>query len=312
MRRTPRILAAAFAALALTVGLGGCGSASPTSPATATGATADTFPITVGPLTLTERPERIVVLSPSLTETVYAVDAGPQVVAVDQLSNHPADVPKTDLSAFKPNAEAVAKYEPDLVLLSNDIDNVVSQLRILNIPTMLLPYAKNLDEAYQQILDVGTLTGHSVAAKALVERMRTEIGDLVAELPRRDRNLTYYYELDATAFYSVTSNTFVGSLFAMTALVNIADPAGKDGNDFPQLSAEYIVKANPDLIFLANSKCCGQSWDTVSKRPGWGEISAVRNRQVIALDDDIASRWGPRVVDLLRAVTRAVAEAPVG
>jgi iron complex transport system substrate-binding protein len=313
--RTPTILAAALAALTLAVGLGvgGCGGpAAPTSNATATGTPVDTFPVTVGPLTLTERPERIVVLSPSLTEMAYAVDAGAQVVAVDQLSNYPANVPKTDLSGFKPNAEAVAKYQPDLVLLSNDIDNVVSQLRVLNIPTMLLPYAKNLDETYQQILDVGTLTGHSAAAEALVERMRGDIAKLVAELPRRDRNLTYYYELDATAFYSVTSNTFVGSLFAMAALVNIADPAGKDGNDFPQLSAEYIVKANPDLIFLANSKCCGQSWDTVSKRPGWAEISAVKNRQVIALDDDIASRWGPRVVDLLRAITKAVAEAPVG
>jgi iron complex transport system substrate-binding protein len=311
--KTPRTLAAALAALALAVGLAGCGgSAPPTSNATATGTAADTFPVTVGPLTLTERPDRIVVLTPSLTETVFAVDAGPQVVAVDELSNYPANAPRTDLSGFKPNAEAIAKYQPDLVLLANDMDNVVSQLRTLNIPTLLLPYAKTLDEAYQQIVDVGTLTGHSAAAQALVERMKADIDKLIAELPRRDRNLTYYYELDATSFYSVTSNTFVGSLFTKASLVNIADPAGKDGNDFPQLSAEYIVKANPDLIFLANTKCCGQSYDTVSKRPGWAEISAVRNRQVIALDDDIASRWGPRLVDLLRAITKAVAEAPVG
>jgi iron complex transport system substrate-binding protein len=318
MRRTPkpprtaRILAAAFAALALVVGLAGCGgSASPTAPATTAGASADTFPVTVGPLTLTERPARIVVLSPSLTETVYAVEAGSQVVAVDKLSNFPAGAPVTELDAYKPNAEAVAKYEPDLVLLANDIDNILSQLRTLNIPAMLLPAAKNLDETYQQILDVGKLTGHSAAGEALVERMKADLDKLVAALPRRDRNLTYYYELDPT-FYSLTSNTFVGSLFAKASMVNIADPAGKDGNDYPQLSAEYIVKANPDLIFLADTKCCGQSLATVSQRPGWSEIAAVVNQQVIALDDDIASRWGPRVVDLLDAITKAAAQAPVG
>jgi iron complex transport system substrate-binding protein len=309
MRRTPRILTATL--VALTLAVAGCGS-TPSATPTPTGSPGDTFPVTVGGLTLSERPDRIVVLSPSITETVFAVDAGPQVVAVDGLSNYPTNVPKTDLSTFKPNAEAIAKHQPDLVLLSNDIDNVVAQLRTLNIPTMLLPYAKTLDEAYQQIRDVGKLTGHTAAADALAERMVSDINKLIAELPRRDRNLTYYYELDATSYFSVTSNTFVGSLFTKAALVNIADPAGKDGNDFPQLSAEYIIKANPDLIFLANSKCCGQSWDTVSKRPGWGEISAVRNRQVIALDDDVASRWGPRIVDLLRAIIKAAAEAPVG
>jgi iron complex transport system substrate-binding protein len=312
--RTPRLLVAASAALALVVGLGlvACGgSASPTSNATATGTPTDTFPVTVGPLTLAKRPERVVVLSPSLTETVFAVDAGPQVVAVDQLSNFPADAPKTDLDAYKPNAEAVAKQQPDLVLLANDIDNILSQLRTLNIPAMLLPAAKNLDETYQQILDVAKLTGHSAAGQALVERMKADLDKLVAALPRRDRNLTYYYELDPT-FYSVTSNTFVGSLFTKASMVNIADPAGKDGNDYPQLSAEYIVKANPDLIFLADTKCCGQSLATVSQRPGWSEIAAVKNQQVIALDDDIASRWGPRVVDLLDAITKAAAQAPVG
>jgi iron complex transport system substrate-binding protein len=309
MRRTPRIIAAALVALTFVVA--GCGSTPANPTPSASGTSADVFPVTVGPLTLTDRPDRIVVLSPALTEMVFAIEAGPQVVAVDDNSNYPATAPKTKLSAFKPNAEAVAKHQPDLVLLSNDIDNIVSQLRVLNIPTMLLPAAKTLDDTYQQINDIGKLTGHTAAAEALVVRMRADLDRLVAGLPQRDRNLTYYYELDPT-YFSVTSATFIGSLFSMAALVNIADPAGKDGNDYPQLSAEYIVKANPDLIFLADTKCCGQSYDTVAKRPGFAEINAVKNRQVIALDDDIASRWGPRVVDLLEAIIKAATQAPVG
>src|SRR5262249_19213198 len=113
-------------------------------------------------------------------------------------------------------------------------------------------------------------------------------------------------------YYSVTSKTFVGSLFSMLGLKNIADPSGTADTAYPQLSAEVIVKADPDLIFLADTKCCGQSAATVANRAGWSGCSAVRNGRVIALDDDIASRWGPRVVDLLRAITEAVAQARTG
>jgi iron complex transport system substrate-binding protein len=307
MRRTPSVLVAALA-----LAVAGCtSSGSPQATTSPTASSADTFPVTVGGLTVSQRPSRIVVLSPTLTEMVYAVDAGAQVVAVDELSNYPTTTPKTTLSGFKPNAEAIAKYTPDLVLLSNDQDNIVSQLRTLNIPTLLLEYAKNIDDTYSEIGDIGKVTGHTAAAQALVEKMKSDLDKLAAEVPHRDKTLSYYYELDPS-YYSATSNTFVGALFTRASLVNIADPAGKDGNDFPKLSAEYIVKANPDLVFLADTKCCGQSLDTVSKRAGWDAIGAVRNGQVITLDDDIASRWGPRVVDLLRVITQAVAAAPGG
>ena len=92
--------------------------------------------------------------------------------------------------------------------------------------------------------------------------------------------------------------------------MNLAD-AGNDTNAYPQLSAETIIKANPDLIFLADTKCCGQSATTVAARPGWDALTAVKNGGVIALDDDIASRWGPRVVDLQRIIVEAAAKAPV-
>jgi iron complex transport system substrate-binding protein len=261
--------------------------------------------VTVGNVTLTAQPTKIVSLSPTVTEMLFAVGAGDQVIAVDDNSNYPAEAPKSDLSGFKPNAEAIAAKDPDLVVLSNDLNNVVDSLSKLKIPVYVAPAAATLDDTYREITEIGALTGHPTEAADLVQRMKDDIAKLVKDVPARAKKLTYYYELDPT-FYTVTANTFIGSLFSMVGLENIATSGA--GGDYPQLSAEAIVNANPDMIFLADSKCCQQSAETVRARPGWSSITAVKQGQVYALDDDIASRWGPRVVDLIRAIVDAVAK----
>jgi iron complex transport system substrate-binding protein len=307
MRRIVTLAAAALAALSLVVGC-----ASPdTEPPAPVSPTGGAFPVTVGSVTLAEKPDRIVSLSPTLTEMLFAIGAGPQVVAVDDFSTYPPEAPRTKLSGHQPNAEAIAKHEPDLVVLSNDINGIVGQLTSLSIPTLLAPAADTLEDSYREITDLGTLTGQVDAAELVVLRMRDDIGKLMADAPDRAGPLKYYWELDAQ-HYSVTSRTFIGSLLAGLGLINIADDASKDSNAYPQLSAEFIVKAAPDLIFLADTKCCGQSAATVGKRAGWDKIPAVQNDLVVALDDDIASRWGPRVVDLLREIIKALGQAPVG
>jgi iron complex transport system substrate-binding protein len=103
----------------------------------------------------------------------------------------------------------------------------------------------------------------------------------------------------------VTSNTFIGSLYELFGLRNIADATEGD-TDYPQLSAEFIVSQDPDLIFLADTKCCGASAETVAARPGWDVLSAVKAGHVVELDDDIASRWGPRLVDYVAAIAAAL------
>lgn len=306
-RRTPRILAAVLTVAALA--LSGCAGDARDNNPTPTGSGDAAFPVTVGELTLDKRPERIVSLAPVATETLFAIGAGAQVVAVDEMSNYPPDAPRTTLSGYKPNAEAIAGYAPDLVVISNDMDNVSASLATLKIPVYLAPAAQTLDDVYAQIEDFGKLTGHADEAADLTRRMRDEIAKLIADVPERSKKLTYFYELDPT-LYTVTSKTFVGSLFALAGLENVADPSDTTGSGYPQLSVEALVKANPDLIFLADTKCCGQSPETVKARPGWADITAVRTGQIIVLDDDIASRWGPRVTDLVRAITEAVAKVP--
>ncbi|MFC7481593.1 ABC transporter substrate-binding protein [Luedemannella flava] len=303
-----RRAAATFAVAALAFGAAACADDKETPTGTPTSA-AVAYPVTVGTVTLDAQPQKIVSLSPTTTEMLFAIDAGKQVVAVDDQSNHPTGAPKTDLSGYQPNAEAIAAKNPDLVVLSNDTNNIVSQLTTLKIPVYVAPAAATIDDTYKQLTELGTLTGHPTEAAAEVQRMKDQIAKIITSVPKRATPLTYYYELDPT-FYSLTSKTFVGSLFAQLGLTNIADGADAKGTGYPQLTAEAIIKANPDLIFLADTKCCGQSPETVARRAGWADLTAVTKNQVVALDDDIASRWGPRVVDLLQTAADAVAKVP--
>ncbi|HKI29392.1 MAG TPA: ABC transporter substrate-binding protein [Actinomycetota bacterium] len=273
------------------------------------------FPVTVegtsGLVTIDERPERIVSLSPTATEDLFAIGAGEQVIAVDDQSNFPPEAPATELSGFEPNVEAIAGFEPDLVVFATDPGDLGSSLEGLGITALQLDAAPTLEVAYEQIEQLGLATGHADEARALVDDMRSEIDKLVNAADPAS-GTSFYYELDDT-FYSVTSKTFIGQLFELLGLQNIADEAGKGSGGYPQLSAEYILASNPELIFLADTKCCGQSLETVSRRPGWDELAAVTRGDVVPLDDDVASRWGPRVVDLLRQISAAAdpAEANV-
>jgi iron complex transport system substrate-binding protein len=293
----------AVAGLALT----GCGSGTSSSGSSASPGAS--YPVTVKTVTLAKQPTRIVSLSPTLTEDLFAVGAGTQVKAVDDQSDYPASAPKTKLSGFTPNAEAIAGYQPDLVVLSYDTNNVVAGLTKLKIPVYVANAATTLDQSYQQLADLGKLTGHAAKAADVVDGMKKDIAAAVKSVPKRAKPLTYYYELDPQ-LHSATSKTFIGALFGQLGLTNIADPADKDGSGYPQLSAEFTVKADPDLIFLADTKCCGQSDAVVAKRPGWSGLTAVKDHRVIALDDDVASRWGPRVVQLVQAAATAVKAVP--
>ncbi|HEU5242823.1 MAG TPA: ABC transporter substrate-binding protein [Gaiellaceae bacterium] len=251
----------------------------------------------------THRYHRIISLSPTVTEDLFAIGAGKQVVAVDNQSNYPKRAPRTTLSGYTPNVEAIAKYHPDLVVISYNPSNFASQLRQLGVKVVNEAAATSLKQAYAEILQLGRLTGRERGAKAVVRSMRSHLAAIVASVPKTRRHLRVYHELDPT-YYSVTSNTFVGSVYKLFGFRDIADAAGGTGDGYPQLSGEYIVAKDPQIIVLADTRCCGQSYATVAARPGWGTISAVRNHRVVLANDDVASRWGPRIVQFARTVAR--------
>jgi iron complex transport system substrate-binding protein len=267
------------------------------------------FPVTLtaanGKVTIPERPDRIISLSPTSTESLFAIGAGRQVVAVDDQSDYPPTAPKTKLSGYTPNAEAIAGYRPDLVVLSGNENNIIGALGKLGIPVLLHPAADDLEGAYRQIEQLGFATGHRREAGGLVTRLKTRIGALVKSTRVSPRPLFVYHELSPDG-YSATSKTFIGRVYGLFGLRNVADKADSAGSGYPQLSAEYLVAADPDLIVLADTVCCEQTADSVAARPGWDGIAAVRNGAVVEVDDSLASRWGPRIVEFVRAVALAL------
>jgi iron complex transport system substrate-binding protein len=249
------------------------------------------------------RPHRIVSLSPTATEDLFAIGAGKQVVAVDQDSNYPARAPRTSLSGYTPNVEAIAGYHPDLVVISYDPGGLKAKLQQLGIKVVNEPAATNLVQAYAEILQLGRITRHTIGANAVVRAMQRQLKAIVHSVPKSRRHLRVYHELDPT-YYSATSKTFIGSIYKLFGFRDIADAADTSGSGYPQLSAEYIVSADPQIIVLADTRCCSQTAATVAARPGWTTIAAVKNGRVVGVDDDVASRWGPRIVQFARRVAQ--------
>lgn len=321
LRPIVRAVSAATAAIAAVAVVAGCGSSSSTSGASATSSAGSTsaaasFPVTVtasnGKVTVKSAPKHIVSLSPTATEDLYAVGAGQQVVAVDQTSNYPAGVPVTSLSGLTPNIEAIVKYQPDLVVASQDSGGLVAGLTKLGVPVLIEPAAATLDAAYQQIDQLGQATGHAGQAAQTVSGMKSKIAAAVQQAGKSHADLSYYWEISANPYYSATSATFVGQIASLFGLKNIADKADKaaDGG-YPQLSQEYIVSAQPQLIFLSDNQAAdgGQTPAIVGARPGWSGIPAVKTKQIVGLNDDEASRWGPRLPELVAQIAQAVEKA---
>ncbi|MGY1751595.1 ABC transporter substrate-binding protein [Blastococcus sp. SYSU D01042] len=274
------------------------GSAAPSSEA------AD-FPVTLtadnGEVTIEEQPEAIVSMSPSATEMLFAIGAGDQVEAVDSNSNFPEGVPTTDLSSFTPNAEAIVGYAPDLVVLSDDINGIVDALEGLDVPVLLLGAAEELDDTYAQMELLGEATGHAEEAAEAAADVQDRIEAAVASVSTDVSGQRVYHELDP-GLYSADSSTFIGSIYTLFGLENIADGAPDPSGGYPQLSAEYVVEQAPDLIVLADTKCCGESAQTVAQRPAFGTVPAVVDGRIVEADDDVVSRWGPRVADFAEGV----------
>jgi iron complex transport system substrate-binding protein len=313
-RRSLYAAAAAIAALALVTGCAGTANTTANPSVTAT-ATSGAFPVTVHPtngaVTISAEPKHIVSLSPTATEDLFAIGAGSQVIAVDESSDYPADAPKTSLDGVTPNAEAILKYQPDLVIAQEDSNGLVAAMIKVGVPVLVEPSAATLADAYAQIVQLGQATGHTSAANSAAASIQTQIKAAVAKAGSNHANLTYYWELSSPApYYSATSSTFIGQIMGLFGAKDIADSqsTAADGG-YPVLSTEYIVSSAPRLIYLADTVCCGQSQTTVAARPGWSGIPAVQKDQVVSLNDDVASRWGPRLPLLVQQIAASIEKA---
>jgi iron complex transport system substrate-binding protein len=263
-------------------------------------------------------PQCVVSLSPTATETLYAIGAGHQVQAVDKDSDFPTKgLPTKRIDALNPSVESVVgickttathpSAKPDLVIISYDANQIKEKLTAVGVKVLEQDSPTNVAGALAQIRQLGSLTGHAAKADTLAASIKSTIAKDIASVPsHKGKTLNVYYELDPT-FYSLTSSTFVGALLKSLGVVNIADAESTTADaGYPKLSAEYIVSANPKIIFLADTLCCKASQSTVAKRAGFSKIAAVADDEVIGLSDDVASRWGPRLSLLMNELTKAV------
>ncbi len=254
-------------------------------------------------------PKRIISLSPSATEILYAIGAGNQVIAVDDLSNYPSKAPITKLSAFSPNVEALLNYKPDLIILNADATKaleVKAALEKLNIKVFFERAPLNLKEAYLEITALGRTTGKISGAQSVISEMKRKISAAI-KMGKTKKKITFFHELDNT-LYSATSDTFIGKVYKDFNLINVADQAATaDSAGYPQLQSEYVIKSNPKIIFLADAQY-GESLETLTKRAGWNGIAAIKSKNVVALPEDIPSRWGPRLVDFYEFIASSTSK----
>ena len=240
-------------------------------------------------------PTRILSLSASATQMLYAIGAGHQVVGVDKYSTYPPGTPLTKFTGYETSAEDYLYLKPDLVIFAFPT-NLTKQLKLLGIPSLVLPPATNFAGVYSQLDELGSVTGHMRGALATDASLKAQVAASVRSAGEAGRGDTYYIELDPVYYYTATSKTFIGAEFSLFGMRNISD-AASHGSAYPAISAEYILKENPDYVFLADTVCCHQTAATFAARPGFGILRAVKLHHVIGVNDSVASQWGPHTIE---------------
>jgi len=261
------------------------------------------FPVTVTDsngkqLVFESPPESIVALAPSFVEVLFAVGAGDAVVAVDQNTDFPPEAAaKTKLSGFEPSVEGIAALEPDLVIIFFDPGGLEEALEGLGIPVLFLASPQSVEGVFDQMLLLGQVTGHTNDAEQLIDGMRESIDVITAKLADVQEGPRVFHEI-GPELYTASDEDFVGDLYTILKAQNIAAGAGL----FPQLTEEAVIAADPEVIILADMPAVTP--EEVKARPGWDSLSAVQNDRVFAVDPDLVSRQGPRLVDGLEELAR--------
>jgi iron complex transport system substrate-binding protein len=252
-------------------------------------------------------PQRIVSLSASMTETLFAIGVGSKVVGVDRFSDYPeAARPLATLEYSRPAPEPVLALAPDLVIMSGRQAGQVDQFRAVGLSVAFLEEPATLDGVYANIRLIGRITNHASAANDIASDMQARAENVVKQvtalegrLTAAERNPSVFWELTPDGFTAGT-DSFIGSLIKLVHGRNVAEGAT---TAFPQLSTEAIIAADPQVIILTDA-IGGESPATVRARPGWGMINAVRNNRVHPVDANVFSRPGPRIIDAMEQLAK--------
>jgi len=258
-------------------------------------------------ITLDQPAEKIIALSPPITEMLYAIGAGDQVIARDSFSDYPEaalSLPDVGGGFAEYDLETIISFEPDLVIAGGiNTPELVGSLEDLGLTVYYLANPSDLEGTFASIETLGLLSGHEDKAEELVIGLRSRVNVVSAILEGVGEKPTVYYELDATDTakpYTPGPNTFYSSLIEMAGGENIGE---KLEFEWAQISLEQLLIEDPDLILLGDAMW-GITPESVAERAGWDSLTAVENGEVLPFDDNLIARIGPRQVDGLEALAR--------
>lgn len=266
------------------------------------------FPLTVTgddgrSVTLARPPARIVSLSPGHTEILYAIGAGGLLAGVDDFSDYPAEAQKLPkLSYSQVNLEQLVGLRPDLVITVTRQKAAVPEMEKLGLKVFYLTEAGTVEGILDRIETLGKITDREEAAQQLASRMRGRIDAVTALVGQSGNGPSVFYEL-SPEYHTAGDSSFIGDILKKLNVRNIASDID---SPFPQLNVEQIIAADPEMIILADPEA-GVSRESVRGRAGWEQLKAVRSNRIIVVENrDIVHRPGPRVVEGIELLAKAL------
>ena len=244
-------------------------------------------------------PQRIVSTAPTPTEILFAVGAGSQVVGVDDYSDYPAEVANlTKVGSYTLNTEVIIGLQPDLIVSSDLVP--ISQLELLEdrgIPFVVLA-TRTLDDVLKDVRLVGILTGHVEEANSLADSLEDRI-DAVTEKTQSETVVKPRVYVEYYPYWTYGPGSFGNDLIALAGGINIAE---NTSSEYPMLTSEFVIAQDPEVIVYTVGYMTTTTVEDIASRAGWDEISAVVDDEIYSLDDNLMSRYGPRIVDGLEAL----------
>ena len=247
---------------------------------------------------------KIISLSTTHTEIIQSLGAENTLVGVDAFSE--VDFPVEVIDAYTVTAEELVPLNPDVVIIAFDFNGIVEGLEAQEINYVLLPPARNLDDVYAQITNIGEMVNKKSEASSTIRDMKLEINRIINNSNYQD--ITVYHEIGYTyGIYSVNSESLIGEIYNLLGVTNIANSEEDPyGSGYPALSEEMVIESNPDFIVVGHSDYLNKD---LSIRDGWSDISAVQNSRVFFLDDTLASNWGTTTLQLVEVLAATFEES---
>lgn len=305
-RRWTRFTAAIAASALLALTLSACTTAkTTTAPAPVAPTTTAAFPVTITDdasrtVTIESEPKRIVSLAPANTEIVYALGIFDRLVGVTTFDDYPAqvkDVAKVG-DFTTPNLEAIAAAKPDVILLTGGVQaDVLSKLEGLGSKVVVID-PQDVDGVLSAIADVAKVTGTSAKGEEVVAKMKADLADIQAKVAGAAPT-SAFIEIGWNPLYTAGSGTLLNDLLVKAGGKNVVTQAGYVG-----YSVEQLVKDQP-AVYLGTHSSIGSA-AALAKRPGYSALAAVAAGKVFSLDDNLVSRPGPRVVEGVLEIAKAL------